>query len=115
MRRQIKGLLYFFITDIRYSLMVFWTILMSILLITWTIAYFLKDVEGGFMTLSLTGPMYVYCGIVGLLTVKENIPFSIKRGATRKNIFLTIGIYFLILSLMKSIIASTLQVIVELL
>src|SRR5699024_2318681 len=88
-------------------------ILMSILLISWVLAYFLKDVDGGFMTLSLTVPIYIYCGIVGFLTVKDLIPFSIKRGATRKNIFISLGIFFFILSLSKSIIASTIQVIVD--
>lgn len=63
------------------------------------------------MTLSLTGPMYIYCGILGFLTVKEFIPFSIKRGATRKNIFISMVIFFLGLSFMKAIVGSALQVI----
>lgn len=47
MGRQIKGLLYFFITDLRYSLITFWTILLSILVISLTFAYFLLSVEDG--------------------------------------------------------------------
>lgn len=113
MGRQMKGLLYFYFADVRYSLTIFWMILMSIVVVTLTITYFLNNIEGGFMTLSITGPMYVYCGILGFLTVKESIPFSIKRGATRKNIFFSLVIFFLSLSLVKSVIGSTLQVIVE--
>lgn len=113
MGRQMKGLLYFYFADIRHSLTVFWTILMSIVVMTMTITYFLSNVEGGFMTLSITGPIYVYCGILGFLVVKEFIPFSIKRGATRKNIFFSLAIFFLGLSVVKSVVGSILQVIVE--
>lgn len=114
MGRQIKGLLYFFMTDIRYSLLIFWTILMSILVVSLSIAYVLKDMENGFMTLSLTGPIYVYCAILGFLTVKEAIPFSIKMGATRKNLFVSLGIFFFGLSTVLAIVANIIQVIVEL-
>ena len=111
--RQMKGLLYFYFADIRHSLKVFWTILMCIVMVTLTITYFLSNIEGGFMTLSITGPMYIYCGILGFLVVKEFIPFSIKRGATRKNIYFSLAIFFLGLSLAKSVVGSMLQVIVE--
>lgn len=113
MGRQIKGLLYFYFMDARHSLTVFWTILMSILVVTLTISYFIKGTEGGFMTLSLTVPMYIYCAILGYLTVREAIPFSLKRGATRKNIFLSLGIFFLVISIAKSFVGSTIQVIVD--
>ncbi|MBP1948117.1 hypothetical protein [Virgibacillus litoralis] len=115
MGRQLKGLLYFFITDIRYSLLIFWTILLSILVVSLAFAYFLTDVENGMMILSLTGPMYVYCGILGFLTVKESIPFSIKMGATRKSVFVSLGIFFLAISLFMSTAASILQEIVKVL
>src|SRR5699024_5911205 len=87
MGRQIKGLLYFFIADVRYSLTIFWTILMGILVVSLIVAYFLTNVKNGMMSFTLTAPMYVYCAILGFLTVKESVPFSIKMGATRKNIF----------------------------
>lgn len=89
MGRQIKGLLYFYMADARHSITIFWTILMSTLVITLTIYYFLKDVDGGFITLSLSVPIYIFCAILGFLTVKESIPFSLKVGATRKNIFVS--------------------------
>src|SRR5690625_2543779 len=114
MGRQIKGLLYFNFTDVRYSMTIFWTILMGILVVSLTIAYILKNVEGGFMTFTLTGPMYVYCAILGFLTVKESIPFSLKRGATRKNIFISLGTFFLGISIAMTTVGSTLQVMVNL-
>ncbi|WP_174615958.1 hypothetical protein [Virgibacillus ihumii] len=113
MGRQIKGLLYFFVTDIRHSLIVFWTILLSILVVSFAFAIFLTSVEDGFMYFMLTAPIYVYCAILGFLTVKESVPFSIKMGATRKNLFISLGIFFFALSLAMSVAASVLQEIVN--
>jgi|SRR5690625_836760 len=113
MGRQLKGLLYFYYADLRHSIIVFWTILMSIVVVTLTITYFLKNVDDALMYFSVTGPMYIYCGILGFLVVKEFIPFSIKRGATRKNIFVSLVIFFLSLSFMKSIVGNTLQEVIK--
>ena len=88
MGRQINGLLYFFITDIRYSLMIFWTILLGILGVSLTISYFLLGVEDGSLYFMFQF-IYVYCGILGFITVRESIPFALKMGATRKNLFIS--------------------------
>ncbi|GGK03609.1 hypothetical protein GCM10007063_27370 [Lentibacillus kapialis] len=110
MGRQIKGLLYFFSSDLRYSLMIFWTILFAILIVSLAFTYFLAGLDNGaFFTLSLTGPIYVYCAILGFLTVKDSVPFLIKMGATRKNIFVGTGVFFLMLSLFLSLAATVLQ------
>ncbi|HLR61430.1 MAG TPA: hypothetical protein VK097_03215 [Lentibacillus sp.] len=114
MGRQIKGLLYFYVSDLRYSLMIFWTIILAILVVSLAFTYFLAglDNEDTFFTFSLTGPIYVYCAILGFLTVKESLPFSIKMGATRKNIFVGTGIFFLVLSVVMALAATILQEIV---
>lgn len=113
MGKQIKGSLYFLITNTRYSLLIFWTILMSIMIVTLFVSYFLKGIDDSFMTLSLTGPIYVYCSILGFITVKEYIPFTIKMGATRKNLFLSIGIFFLGVSVAKAVVANVIHLIVD--
>lgn len=113
MGRQIKGLLYFFVTDIRYSIIIFWTILLCILVVSFAFAIFLTSVEDGFMFFTLTAPIYVYCAILGFLTVRESIPFSIKMGATRKNLFISLGIFFFSLAFSMSAAASILQEIVK--
>ncbi|WP_233880365.1 hypothetical protein [Virgibacillus halodenitrificans] len=109
MKKQLKGLLYFYVSDFRYSMAIFWTILLSILVLTMAVAYFLLSIENGMMAFSLTAPIYIYCAILGFLSVKEAIPFSIKMGATRRNLFISFGIFFLSLSLLFSTIASILQ------
>ncbi|WP_042225003.1 hypothetical protein [Oceanobacillus manasiensis] len=113
MGRQLQGLLYFFTSNLRYSLIIFWTILMSILVVTLTISYFLLNVDGAFMAFSLTGAMYVYCGIVGFITVKDMIPFSIKVGATRKNLYAGLALFFLLLSFFKAVAGTVIQELVN--
>lgn len=114
MTRQMKGLLYFYITDIRFSLTVFWTVLLSSLFVSMLIDYFLlKNVSEGFMAFSLPMALYVYCGILGFLTVKQAIPFSIKIGSTRKNIFISLGLFFLSFSFVMSVFVNSIQSLVE--
>lgn len=109
MSRQIKGLLYFFIMDLRYSMIVFWTILLSILFFFMILYYYVIGVENSEFSFGLPFAAYVYCGVLGFLAVKENIPFSLKMGATRKNYFLANGLFFLAISLFFAIMASTIQ------
>src|SRR5690625_1879828 len=114
MGRQLKGLLYFFIMDLRYSLLIFWSILIGILISSLAFAYFLTGVEEDTnFIFFLNIPMYVYTGIVGYLTVRDFVPFSIKMGATRKNMFIAIGIFFFLISVFKSLIGTILQELVE--
>ncbi|MFD2043404.1 hypothetical protein ACFSTA_03340 [Ornithinibacillus salinisoli] len=113
MGKQIKGLLYFFSADIRYSIMIFWTILLSVLIVSITISYFLLSVEDGVMGFGFPFAIYFYFIILGFLTVKESIPFALKMGATRKNIFLSIGIFFFVLAFVKALVANTLQTITQ--
>ncbi|MFC4025731.1 hypothetical protein ACFOUV_18280 [Oceanobacillus longus] len=112
MSRQIKGLIYFYSTDIRYSLMVFWTILLSIMTVSLAFSYFLLRFDDGFFAFGLAIPVYIYCSIIGFLTVKENIPFSLKLGVVRKNLFLGIGIFFLGLAFFKAVVVNTLHSII---
>lgn len=113
MGRQLKGLLYFFITDMRYSLFVFWTVLLSTLAVTLVIAYFLIGVDSGQIGFTLPIALYIYCGITGFLTVKLSIPFSIKVGATRKNVFIGMGIFFLGLSGVLGVMVNSIQSLVD--
>lgn len=113
MGKQIKGLLYFFIMDIRYSLLIFWTILLGVLAVSIAFSYFLLSVEDGGFFFGFPFAIYVYCAILGFLTVKESIPFSLKIGATRKNIFVSIGVFFLLLAFAKAVVANLLQTLIS--
>lgn len=113
MSKQLKGLLYFFITDIRNSLLIFWSILLSVIVISVIVAYYLLSVEDGNLSMGFPFAIYIYCAILGFITVKEVIPFSLKMGATRKKLFVAIGLFFLGIALAKSALASTLQAIIS--
>lgn len=115
MGRQIKGLLYFFGTNTRRSLTIFWTILLTIVAISLGFIYVQAGVDNdeGMFRLSLTAPMYVYCAILGFVTVKEFVPFSIKMGATRKNLFVGAGIFYFVLSFLMAVVGSILQELVK--
>ena len=109
MWRQLKGLIYFFVTDFLFSLKVFWTILLSILVLCLSLSYILLRFEDSFFVFFITIPIYIYCSILGFLTVKESIPFSLKIGSVRKNLFISIGIFFLGVAFFNALLASTLH------
>lgn len=112
MNRQIKGLLYYYITDAKYSFKIFWSILLGILVISLVIAYFMLNVEDGLFTFGFPFGTYFNMGFLGFLTVKESIPFALKIGAVRKNIYLSTAIFFLGYALFFAILSSTIQSIV---
>ncbi|WP_010097193.1 hypothetical protein [Ornithinibacillus scapharcae] len=93
MNKQMNGLLYYLVTDIRHSMKIFWAILLSILVVSVTFAYFLLGFEDGKMAFGFPFATYFFCIITGFVTVKESIPFAIKMGATRKNIYIAIAIF----------------------
>lgn len=104
MGRQIKGLLYFYWKDLQFSLFVFWCILLSMLVVSVTIMFLFPSIE--FMSFSFTAPIYVYCGIIGFLMARHTVAFGIKLGGTRKNIYISMGIFFILLAFLKSTLAA---------
>lgn len=114
MNRQIKGLLYFYVTDIRYSFIIFWSILLGVLILSLGIAYFLLDVEGGFFVFGFPFATYFNALFLGFITVKETIPFALRVGTVRRNIFFATGLFFLGYALFIGVLSSTLQSIVQL-
>ncbi|MEN2465215.1 hypothetical protein [Ornithinibacillus sp. FSL M8-0202] len=115
MNKQIKGLLYFYISDIRHNILIFWSILLFMLLVSLAFGVYLLGVEDGMLAFGFPFAIYFYCLVIGFTRVKESIPFSIKMGATRKNILISMGIYFLIIATVQSLVANTIQEVVLLL
>src|SRR5690625_3667640 len=108
MNNQLKGLLYYFQTHMKRSFLIFWSILLGITIVTLIAAYILRN-EDGVMTITFTMPMYFFCAIYGFVIVKQWIPYFIKIGATRKNIFLGLGIFFAGVTSIFSLMATILQ------
>ncbi|WP_112179941.1 MULTISPECIES: hypothetical protein [Paraliobacillus] len=111
MKRQLKAMLYFFITDMRYSYSIFWSVLGSIILLSLVVTYLLNNFEETVMYLAISIAVYVYAAILGFITVKESLSFSIKMGGTRKNYFASIGLYFIGFSIVTAFIESTLHLV----
>ncbi|WP_026908230.1 hypothetical protein [Paucisalibacillus globulus] len=115
MNNQVKGLLYFYFNDLKRSILIFWSILLLVLVVAIAFAYYLIGVEDGMMAFGFPFAIYFYCAVLGFIAVKEYIPFAIKVGATRKNIFKSLGLFFLSIAVTKAIVASTIQELVILL
>lgn len=114
MNKQVKGLLYFLASDIRHSLLIFWSILLLVLVVSISFGYFLLGVEDGEMAFGFPFAIYFYCLVLGFMTVKQSVPFAIKMGATRKNLYISLAIFFMGLALLKAIVANTIQSLVQL-
>lgn len=105
MKKQLQGILYYITTDIRYSLSIFWAILGGILVLTILLGLFIGG-ENMTVSFNLSFPIYIFAGIAGFLTVKNTLPYLVKMGATRKNLFIGIVVYFLGLSVVNAAISN---------
>src|SRR5690625_1962560 len=113
MNNQLRGLLYYFGTHMKRAFLIFWSILLGITIITLVAAYILRN-EDGVMTFTFWIPMYFFCAIYGFTIVKKCIPYFLKIGATRKNIFLGVGIFFSTVSATFALLAAIFQSIANL-
>ncbi|HLQ73660.1 MAG TPA: hypothetical protein VK125_05465 [Bacillota bacterium] len=107
MQRQLKASLFYLSSEIRYTAIIFWAIILSILAFSLVldIAFF-KNSDGQMM-FNFSFPLYIFSAIVAQQTVKGSIPYLIKMGSTRKNIFASFSIYFFVISLVNAFIANT--------
>src|SRR5690625_6817258 len=106
MANQLKGTLFYLYTNVRFTLIIFWIIISTILALSLITSYFMSE---GTISFQLSFSVYVFCTIIGTWTVKNAIPYSIKLGSTRKNLYVSLGIYVLGFALFNSIIANTIN------
>lgn len=112
MPKQLKGGLYYLFANVRYSLTVFWTILLVILLVTIVLTLLLPD---SVVSFQLAVPVYVFAAVIGYWIVKNAFPYLIKMGSTRINLILSFGIYGFLLAFLNAILANTINNFVTLL
>lgn len=113
MNRQVKGLLYFFLADMQRSFYIFWGILLGFVTLGVLIAAFLLTGDNDKMVMGLSIAVYIYSAIFGFHAVKQSIPFALKMGATRKNLYIGLGIFLLGLAVLQALIANLIQSIYE--
>lgn len=108
MSRQLKGLLYFQAVNGKHSIIIFWSILISTTLISLLIAA-LTMTSGDSMAISFSAAIYIFAMFIGFNRVKYDVRYSLKLGATRKNIFVSTGLFFLGLSLVSALFISVIH------
>lgn len=112
MSQQIKGGIYYLIANIRHSFIVFWSILLALLLVTVGSTLLFPD---SVVSFQLSAPLYAFAAVIGYWSVNNAFPYLIKMGSTRKNIFLSFGVYALLLALANAVLSNTINNFVTLL
>jgi len=110
MTNQLKGTLYYLYTNVKFTLLIFWSIIVGILALSLIASFLMSE---GIISFQLSISVYIFCMIIGGWTVKNAIPYTVKLGSTRKNLYVSLGIYFLGFSLFNSLIANMLNKFVE--
>ncbi|GAA0340247.1 hypothetical protein GCM10008967_33260 [Bacillus carboniphilus] len=100
MNKQMKAVLTFSLFDIRQPLTIFWSVLIGFMLLGTGISFTLG--QGTIMIFSSSVAVYIFCGISGFLTVRDTFPYNLKMGGTRRNYFVGISLYFLLLAIVMS-------------
>lgn len=111
MQRELKGSLYYLLANLRYPFIIFWSVMIIALAIS-IILDFLMD-EEGFITFNFSGSIFIFGAIFGTYIVKAAIPYAIKMGATRKKLFLSVGIHLFGIAITNSLIANSLNSFLE--
>ncbi|WP_223703372.1 hypothetical protein [Sutcliffiella deserti] len=94
MLKDMRAVLYYLAVDMRFSFIVFWSIM--ILSITTMFLIVLSFDTNMIVVTSMA--IYIFCGITGFLTTKETFPYCIKLGATRNQYLLSVLIYCVIVA-----------------
>ncbi len=99
MLKDLKAIIYFLAIDTRFSLIVFWSILLASLGVMYVTAL-LFDTQ---MFVSTSMAIYIFSAITGFLMTKEDFPYCIKMGATRNQFVIGSFVYTVGLALMMSL------------
>lgn len=112
MSQQFYGSTYLITTYMRKNVILFWIILLAFFFIT-GVAGLLIGGKNVTVSFDFSIPIYIFGAIVGFVIVKNCVPYLIKMGSTRTNVFLSFGAAFLGISLLNSILANTINLLSE--
>lgn len=113
MNNQIKGMFYYYTVDVVRTAKIFFTILIGIIIASAVICYLLLGIDEFKMYFAIPFATYFNVGIIGFQLVKGNVPFGLKMGATRKNMYVMQLYFMFVYSVVIAFIGSTLQQITE--
>lgn len=100
MMQEMKATLYMLYANYKLSLLSFWAILLGILTILLLSTYLIGASKSEF---TLSAPMYFYTPIVAAMVITGVLPFMIKHGVTRFPLFLSLGLFLLVVSVLNAI------------
>jgi len=110
---QLRGAVYFILTNIKRPFIIFWTVLVSFMVLTYGIDYIFSTGNDTAVNYDLSFSIYIFSAVLAYVTVKNCIPYLIKMGSTRMNIFVSTGVSFLILALVNAALSNTIYLIAE--
>ncbi|MDE5415645.1 hypothetical protein [Alkalihalobacterium chitinilyticum] len=102
MFKDLKGHLLYFVYDHKFSVTIFWAVLILSSVVFFTISA-LNPATTVVFSMSLA--IYFFCAINGFLMTKETFPFLIKLGSTRNQYIMSAIIFNFILAVFMSVIA----------
>jgi len=94
MGRELQGVLYYYLTNVRHAFLIFWLVIVAIFILSIVLDAL---VGGDDMTIhfNLSFPIYIFAAALGFIVVKSTLPYLIKMGATRKIIYIGTVIFFI--------------------
>ncbi|WP_152655150.1 hypothetical protein [Oceanobacillus sp. CFH 90083] len=113
MNNQIKGMLYFYSTEVIRTAKIFFTILIGIIIASAVVCYLLLGIDEFKMYFAIPFATYFNVGVVGFLLVKNSLPFGLKMGATRKNMYVMQLYFMAVYSFIIATLGSSLQQLTE--
>jgi len=84
MNRSILGVMKMYLTDVRPSIYIFWSILFAVYALMLLILFQFED---GQVSSGGLSPLYVYMLIVGIVSLKETLPYALGMGVRRKDYY----------------------------
>ncbi len=108
MGRELQGVLYYYLTNVRHAFLIFWLVIVAIFILSIVLDAL---VGGDDMTIhfNLSFPIYIFAAALGFIVVKSTLPYLIKMGATRKIIYIGTVIFFIVFSSINALLANALN------
>lgn len=108
MGRELQGVLYYYMTNVRHAFLIFWLVIVAIFILSIVLDAL---VGGDDMTIhfNLSFPIYIFAAALGFIVVKSTLPYLIKMGATRKIIYIGTVIFFIVFSSINALLANALN------
>lgn len=110
MLQRVKGVIYYTMTNLRYPLSIFWTVLLAIAMLA-SLLSFVADSNHIWFQASI--PILIFSLVIGIWSVKHIIPYLLNMSVTRKEIYLGIGISFILLAMLQAFLANLLVKLLE--